>query len=136
MNIKTEFENVPLELTVQKYCWKCDYCNKLYATKFSRDSHVKRIHTAIVCSLCIEVFTSMNLFIKHHNSQHSIDVKNLCTRPDDIVVNSNSNREHPELSSGRHDLNQLTGTSGFSMKKENNDDTQSKGELFENILLN
>lgn len=92
MNIKSEIEIVspdPSNLHIQEFCWDCEYCNKFYATKSYRDKHMKRMHTAATCSICLETFPSISLLRKHHNNQHSANVSTSPTCDDGIWTNQN-----------------------------------------------
>lgn len=73
-SIKSEIEIVSpdsSDLFVQKYCLICNYCKNLYSSKSNLDEHIKRMHTPIECSICREIFPSINLYRRHHNNQHS-----------------------------------------------------------------
>lgn len=126
MNIKIETENVPdsTELPVQKFCWDCKYCNKLYASKYNLDLHIERMHTVAKCAICGEVFLSISLLRKHHNEHHSNDVELLSAQND-----GKCSKTTPDKS------RKLTKMPASSEKKKNRD-TQIKGESFENIALN
>lgn len=111
-----------LEVSVQRFCWDCNYCNKLYASKYSRDLHIKRMHTPAKCPICDVVFPSFNLYRKHYNMEHSnarnngIDQKFNGKRSKIALDESIKLEETPALS-----------------KKRKNSDTQIKGESFKNI---
>lgn len=130
MNIKTEPESTPdsLELCVQKICWNCNYCNKVYASKSYRDSHISKMHIAVKCAICGVVFPSINLFRKHHNGEHSKHVKQSHDRDD--VIGQKSSKEHSKIT--RNEPRKLNKTAALSMRMTESD---KKGELFWNVSL-
>lgn len=91
MNIKREIEILPpdaLDSCVQKFCWDCEYCKRFYSTKSYRDEHMKRMHTPVPCSTCLETFSSVSLLRKHYNNQHSKNANHSSTQDDGIEPKS------------------------------------------------
>lgn len=98
MNIKTEPDSVPdsleLELCVQKICWNCNYCNKVYASKSNLNVHIRTMHIAAKCAICGVIFPSISLWRKHHNDEHSNHAAQCRIQVDGIGQKSN---EHSKI---------------------------------------
>lgn len=126
MNIKTEPEFSPdsLELCVQKICWNCIYCNKVYASKRNRDSHIRNMHTAAKCAICGVVFPSINLLRKHHNNEHSDCAERLHDRVD--VIDRKSSGEYSKIV--QNERRNLTRTAASSKRKTK---SELEGEVVE-----
>lgn len=114
MNIKTEAGSALN--SVELNCWNCEYCNKVYASKSNRDSHIKLLHMPVQCPTCGGVFSSISLFRKHHNSEHSNGAKKPTTPYHGIGPISIDLTETPS-----------------SWRRERIGDAQVENEFFKNI---
>lgn len=110
------------ELSVQKVCWVCDYCNQMYASKYNRDLHIKQIHIATKCEICSVVFSSISLWRKHYNKEHSNGVQSTA-RNEGIGQKLNE----------KQDKSRKSTKMPASSKKKRKSDTHIKGESFEGI---
>lgn len=81
MNIKSENEIMSSDASAMSV--------QEYSSKSYRDEHIKQINTA---SICFEKFSSISLWRKYHNSQHSKNSNKLSTRNDGTKPKSSVKR--------------------------------------------